>query len=108
VFIQQAHQLSRSVANGAVAVDEFLVAVAQEWPHVRETVLEMKEYRAAAQERLEVTVNLVREEFLKLPEQTRLAARPFQKRLGFHALRHDKWHRQLFVAQLGIPFWLVK
>ena len=99
VFIKQTHQIIRAVADGAEAVDEFLVAVAQERAHVREAMLQMKEHRAAAKERLKVAVNLVREEFLKLAEQTRLATHPFQKRLGLNALRHHKRHGELFIVE---------
>jgi hypothetical protein len=104
MLVEESHQFFRAVAHDPEAIDEFLVAVAQEGAHVREAVLEMGKNRAAAKKRLEVAVDLVREKLLKLAEQTRLAARPFQKRLGFQPFRHDKRHGHLFVVELAIAF----
>ena len=50
VVIEQQHQLHRAVADDAVTVDQFLVAVAQERADVWESVLQMKENRATRDE----------------------------------------------------------
>ena len=82
VLVEKLHQLLGAVADDAVAVNQFLVAVPQERPHVREPAFQMEEHCAAAEERFDVSLNLDREELIKLAEQVRFASRPFQKRLG--------------------------
>jgi hypothetical protein len=67
-------------------------------------MLEVEKYRPASEERFKVPVYLVREEFFKLPKQTGLAARPFEKRLRFDLARHDERHGDLFVFQQRIAF----
>jgi hypothetical protein len=84
VFIEPAHQWFRMVTNGDVSVDEFVVVVAQEGAHLWETVFEVKEHRAAANERLKITLYAVGQKFVKLCEKLRLAAYPFEKRLRFN------------------------
>ena len=68
----------------------------------------MKEHRSAAKKRFDVAIYLVRKEFFELTKQTGLAARPFQKRLGFNPIRHDKRHGQLFVVEFAVAFKFVQ
>ncbi len=69
------------IANGDVGVDEFGIDVAQVGEHLRETMLEVEEHRAAANERLKVTGDFRGEKFVELREELRFAADPFEKRL---------------------------
>ena len=68
------------VANRDVAVHELRVHVAQERGHVRPPRAQVEEQRGAADERLEVALEGLRQEGLHLLEQLRLAPDPLQER----------------------------
>jgi hypothetical protein len=81
--VEPPHESARLMADNTVGVDEFIVVIAQKRAHLRKPLLEVKEHRAATDERLDVTANFRREKFIELGQKLRFAADPFQKRLCF-------------------------
>lgn len=79
VPVEQKHQVRGAITDGAVGVDEFAVGVAKEGAEVREAVFEKEENVAAAEEGLEVAVDVSWKKGRELREQTGLAAGPFQE-----------------------------
>src|ERR1035437_8137538 len=83
MLIKAAHQFLRIIADGFVGVDEFIVVVPQERAHLRETMLEMKEHRAATDEWFNVTLDTHGQKLVELRQQLCFATHPFKKWLRF-------------------------
>ena len=77
MLIEACHQVLHLVANHFIAVDEFLILIAQGRLQFRESGFEMEKNCSAPKEWLAIGTNGSRKKGLKLIQELRFAASPF-------------------------------